>query len=105
MASEIVNVRRGPAVSFGVIGQAPNGTQLSLVGRTENSAWLAVCCVDDQQGWVATYLLTTDVDVNTLPVTPAPGCKSTARTSRDSVVARVVRAVQQNMQRLIERFS
>lgn len=104
VASEIVNVRQGPAVSFGVIGQAPNGTQLSLVGRTADSAWLAVCCVNGQQGWVATYLLATDVDINTLPVTPAP-TGVLAPEQNDPVVVRVVRVLRQSMQRFVERWS
>lgn len=104
VASEVVNVRLGPSVNFGVIAQAPNGTLLSLTGRTEDSAWLAVCCVAGQQGWVATYLLTTDVNVNTLPVLPAPVADQ-APGLEDSVAVRVMRALQQSLQRLVERWS
>lgn len=104
ITSEVVNVRLGPAVSFGVINRVPNGTQLSLVGRTADSAWLAVCCVDGQQGWVATYLLSTDANINALPVTPAP-TGFLAPEPRDPVVVRVVRALQNGVQRLVERWS
>lgn len=104
VASPVVNVRLGPAVSFAVIGQVPNGTPLSLVGRTGDSAWLAVCCVDGQQGWTATYLMTTEVNVNTLPVTPAPPAALTPD-GRESLVARVVRAIQHSVVRLVGRLS
>lgn len=71
--AEVANVRSGPDVGFGALAQAPNGSQLSLVGRTEDSAWLAVCCIDGEQGWIATYLVASEIDVTTLPVLPAAG--------------------------------
>lgn len=98
--SELVNIRLGPGVDYGVISQAPNGTQLSLVGRSQNSAWLVVCCVDGQQGWVATYLMATDINVGTLPVLPTPG-QARAPGGAPSVVARLMRALQQGLEHLL----
>jgi uncharacterized protein YraI len=90
VSTEVVNVRLGPGMSFGIISRAPNGTQFSLVGRSLNSAWLAVCCVDGQQGWVATYLVGVEIDVTTLPVLAAPeGARAPGRS--DGVVASLLK--------------
>lgn len=102
--SEVVNVRFGPGVNYAVIGQAPNGSQLSLVGRSQDSAWLAVCCIDGQPGWVATFLINSDIDVTTLPVLPAPAQSRTLQGLGDAIIE-WVSAWQQGMERLAGRWS
>ncbi len=97
VTSEALNVRFGPSSSFGVIRQVPNGTRLSLVGRSENSAWLAVCCVDGQQGWGASYLLAVEINVNTLPVLEAP-----AQTWTPGRLDQVMRALHQRLNQLVD---
>jgi hypothetical protein len=101
--AEVVNVRLGPGVSFGAIGQAPNGVQLSLVGRSEDAAWLAVCCVDGQQGWVATFLIGADIDITTLPVLAAPeGARAPG--GLDDRVVSILRVLRQSVGRLAARI-
>lgn len=84
--SEIANVRQGPDITFPVLTQVISNTQLSLVGRAQDSVWLAVCCVDGQQGWIAAFLIATDADVDGLPVLPEPSVF-------DQVAARLARAL------------
>lgn len=102
--SQVVNVRFGPGVNYAVIGQATNGSQLSLVGRSQDSAWLAVCCVDGQQGWVATFLIASDIDVTTLPVLPAPAQAQT-RPGLGGAVTAWVSAWRQGVERLVALWS
>lgn len=67
---QFVNVRQGPSTASAPIGQVLQGSQLSLIGRNANAAWLNVCCANGQPGWIATYLLSTDTDVAALPIQP-----------------------------------
>ena len=68
VAGPLVNVRRGPAVTFAVLAQIAQGVQLSVTGRSADAAWLSVCCINGEAGWVATSLMTLDFDPQTLPV-------------------------------------
>ncbi len=102
--SEVANIRFGPGVDYGVLAQAPNGTQLSLVGRTQDSSWLVVCCVNGEQGWVAAFLVAADIDVTTLPVTPPPP-QAQASTPLDEALAGLMRAWRQSVERLALRIA
>ena len=67
---QFVNVRGGPNTAFPAIAVVLGGNELSLIGRNENSAWLNVCCANGQSGWIAAYLLGTEIDATLLPVQP-----------------------------------
>jgi Flp pilus assembly protein CpaB len=75
-----LNVRAGPGLDYGVLGQAVAGDQLAPLARDESQQWLLVCCVDggrdgvaDDLGWLLAGLVDVQgVDVSHLPLRPAP---------------------------------
>jgi hypothetical protein len=48
-----LNGRRGPGTDYDRIGQAKQGQQLFILGRTADNAWYQVCCLANQPVWVA----------------------------------------------------
>lgn len=71
--------RRGPATTFERIGEAKQGEQLFILGRTADNAWWHVCCIANQPAWVAADLVTALGPTETAPVlTPAPTPPPTA---------------------------
>lgn len=68
VVNPLVNVRRGPAITFAVLAQIAQGVQLSVTGRSADAAWLSVCCINGESGWIATSLMSFDFDPQTLPV-------------------------------------
>ena len=69
---ERINARAGPGTQFPVVGVLPAGARLSLQGRSEDNAWLLVCCVDGQPAWLASFLVQPEGPIEELPVQPAP---------------------------------
>ena len=72
VVSDRINVRAGPGTQYPVVGVLRIGTRLSLVGRSENSGWLAVCCVNGQSVWLAQFLVKPEVNIADLPIQPTP---------------------------------
>lgn len=71
--AETINGRRGPGVTFPLIGQADQGVELMILGRTPASDWWLVCCLANQPVWLAASLVTANGPLETVPVlTPAP---------------------------------
>ncbi|MEA3337050.1 MAG: SH3 domain-containing protein [Chloroflexota bacterium] len=68
VAADILNVRLGPGTDFPVLGQVRAGERMALVGRNESGDWVVVCCVNGQPGWLAALLVTTNADIDSLPV-------------------------------------
>ncbi|HSN74778.1 MAG TPA: tetratricopeptide repeat protein [Anaerolineae bacterium] len=66
--TDSLNVRLGPGTDYPIVGQLSAGGQLALLGRNEAGDWLVVCCVDDRPGWVATRLVSTEIDIMDLPI-------------------------------------
>ena len=79
-----VNVRTGPGVVYPIIGIAPMGTQLEVVGISADGTWWAVHIpgAPNNLGWVASeYVIVENVDnvpVITAPPTPTPQATATA---------------------------
>jgi hypothetical protein len=71
--SATINGRRGPGVTFERIGEAKQGDELMIMGRTLDGAWWQVCCLANQPVWVSADLVETKGPVETTPLlTPAP---------------------------------
>jgi len=71
------NGRRGPGTTFELVGQALQGEELILLGRTPDNSWWQVCCIANQPAWVAAELASQrgpleQVPVLTPPPTPVP---------------------------------
>lgn len=68
-----LNGRRGPGATFPRVGQAEQGAELMILGRTPAGDWWWVCCLANQPVWVSADLVTANGPWDTAPVlTPAP---------------------------------
>jgi N-acetylmuramoyl-L-alanine amidase len=61
-------IRTGPGFNFPVLVSLPLGQNFVLEGRTADLSWLWVRVPDGRQGWVSTSVITTNLDLSTLPV-------------------------------------
>lgn len=58
IASELVNVRGGPGITYDIIGGAAAGEEYTIIGRDPLGEWWQVCCFAvDQLGWLYGPLL------------------------------------------------
>ncbi len=74
-----LNLRAGTSVAFRIVAILRRGDLLTVIGRNGNfgqgrSLWLRVRTTDGLDGWVASWLLDINVDVDTVPIlaTPVP---------------------------------
>jgi hypothetical protein len=49
---DIVNVRQGPGVTYGLVGTAEKDTELEIIGKNEQGDWWQICCVNGEPGWI-----------------------------------------------------
>jgi hypothetical protein len=71
--SDSITGRRGPGATFPSVGQAQQGEELMILGRTPSGDWWRVCCVANQPVWVAANLVTANGPLEAVPIlTPAP---------------------------------
>lgn len=73
IGTQVLNIRSGPGTNYPVIGQASNGDEGEIVGRSENNDWWAISIpsLPGGIGWVsADFVLATNVD--NVPVIAAP---------------------------------
>jgi hypothetical protein len=83
-----VNFRSGPGTSYTPITRLPMGSRITIVGRLDDSSWVAIALSDPKKqgsfvhGWIKTNLINVNMaDVKALPVikdipptpTPMPG--------------------------------
>jgi len=64
--ANLINLRQGPSTAFPTIGQATDGQILDVMGRSDGSDWLQVCCasdVDRTPAWVSAEFITVAADV------------------------------------------
>ncbi len=69
--SRYQNVRSGPGTDYAVIGQAVQGAQLRVIGRSQDSRWLVVD-YRGQYGWVAAWIVETFGTHNLVPIVQPP---------------------------------
>ncbi|NDJ61564.1 MAG: SH3 domain-containing protein [Chloroflexi bacterium] len=62
-----INLRNGPGTNFGVITTIPNGRVFAAVGRDAAGEWIQVQNAR-YQGWIASFLLAPNGDLQSLPV-------------------------------------
>jgi len=65
---EVLNLRGGPAVTYGIRAKLMSGDQLNITGRNEQGDWLAVSTLDGATGWVAAEYMEIKVMTQTLPI-------------------------------------
>ena len=66
--ADVLNLRGGPATTYGIRAKLMSGDQLDLLGRNAEGNWLAVATLDGATGWVAAEYITVTVQIDTLPV-------------------------------------
>jgi hypothetical protein len=67
-----LNVREGPGTGCAIAARLSSGTDVVLVGRSEDGAWLQVAQDDEIVGWVAAAYVETGGEVDRLPVVDVP---------------------------------
>ena len=67
-----LNVRSGPGPGFSVVATVSLGDEVTMVGRTSDSAWAQIVTAGGTPGWVSTLYLLSGVPFSTLPVTSQP---------------------------------
>lgn len=71
--TQILNLRQGPGTTFEIVDRLQLDTQVVIVGRLSDSVWLRVNVPSiGKQGWVAAEYITTEADLNALPVIEPP---------------------------------
>jgi hypothetical protein len=65
--------RRGPGTAYERVGEAKQGQQLFILGRTSDGKWLQVCCLANQPVWVSADQVESKGDVTIAAIlTPPP---------------------------------
>lgn len=73
-AYQTINVRSGPGTQFEIVGQLAQGDSVPVTGRdVEIARWYLVTLVDGQEGWVSSYTVSLDGDVENLPIVERDG--------------------------------
>ena len=70
VATTTVNLRLrgGPGTTYRILDVAPNGTTVTVIGRTADGSWIQVE-YEDTVGWMAAWYTDVSGDLNDLPVT------------------------------------
>jgi len=68
MATDILNIRAGPGLSYAVKGQLQQGDQITILGKSADGIWWQC-----DRGWVSSTYIQVTGDVSAVPVsTPSP---------------------------------
>lgn len=64
-----LNIRLGPSTDYAVIDVVDQGLLLDVVGQSIDGAWLQICCVAGESGWVfSTAILLPEASEDRIPV-------------------------------------
>lgn len=70
--TNILRVRSGPATTFEMIGKLPQDFVLDVLGRSEDSKWLAIAYPDfGSLGWISAEFVTPSDGMDQFPVEPS----------------------------------
>ncbi|WP_420644651.1 SH3 domain-containing protein [Candidatus Leptofilum sp.] len=62
------NVRSGPGIGHSIVTVANQGETVSLLARNNLNSWVKVRLANGTEGWVNALLITTNVDISSLPI-------------------------------------
>ncbi len=90
-----LNVRAAPGIDAGVVGQISAEERVTLLGRSEDGAWLRVESATGVSGWIYAELAQTSVPVTALAVynSPASSPAVASAPSEESVKASIQTAL------------
>ena len=66
------NLRFGPSTDYPVVARLGQGTELYLLGQSQDGTWLVVTLPDGNQGWIALELLNLQIDTSSLQKIETP---------------------------------
>lgn len=72
VATGALNVRSGPGIGYGAVAAAYQGQVVTLLARNNISSWVKIQLSSGVQGWANVTLLSTSVNINSLPVEDVP---------------------------------
>jgi hypothetical protein len=77
VSSQAANLRAGPGTVYEVVGQARQGDELRIAGKSPDGGWLEVTLPDGTRGWMSASLLAVNLDLGqvaaaAIPPTPTP---------------------------------
>jgi hypothetical protein len=49
---DLVNVRLGPGIDYGLAGEVTKGQTFDVIGKNQQGDWWQICCVNGQQVWI-----------------------------------------------------
>ena len=77
--SGMVALRTGPGLQYPLLAQLGPDIPVAIVGRTEDGAWLEICCISGQTAWVVSTHVSVHNDISSVqigmaepPPTPTP---------------------------------
>ena len=72
IVAPVVNVRQGPSIAYGIIGQVRQDERYQLTGRNDNDSWWQICCIGADLGWITSQLTAPSGPVDSVPIASAP---------------------------------
>jgi hypothetical protein len=82
-----LNGRRGPGTEYERVGEASQGDELFILGRSAEGGWLLVCCMANQPVWVSAEQVKTQGAVETTAILTPPPVPLPTPTRRPVVVS------------------
>jgi hypothetical protein len=70
VASDELNLRRGPTYEHSVLEVLVRGDELTVIGTNADDSWIEVQTATGQTGWVVTNLVNLNIDLATVPWNP-----------------------------------
>lgn len=70
--TDTLNMRAGPSTQHQVMGTVERGDRLEILGKNQAGDWLKVAAPGGTEAWVFAQLVTTDADLDDVPVAVAP---------------------------------
>ncbi|NJN84809.1 MAG: hypothetical protein HC802_22645, partial [Caldilineaceae bacterium] len=67
--SPLVNVRSGPGIDFEIVAMVERGEEYAVIGKSGDSTWWNICCVEGASVWVIDEFVDSEGPVDTAPVT------------------------------------
>jgi uncharacterized protein YraI len=65
-----LNLREAPGSTSAIVGSAEEGDSFLVTGRTQDGAWLRVCCVGEREVWLSAAYVNLTGAAEAAPVVP-----------------------------------
>ncbi|MFW5772383.1 MAG: SH3 domain-containing protein, partial [Phototrophicaceae bacterium] len=82
IADTRVNVRSGPSTNAGAVASLGPGEQVIVLGTNDDESWFEIVLPDGGTGWVAAFLIETQIITDPATLTPQPEARRADTLSR-----------------------